>query len=182
METPKTPMDNLLNMLSGLSAGHEKALKQGIYNAVAIFLLCVVCAAGFGLYIVLSPFLKPLIWALLCGSVLYPFKSSLSTIVQSWFVQTEKSSKPLIISLTLLPVNIFDQLSELIGSFLQKYLRYILVVIILLISGLTVYDYTPKFLCFLISRLLMILNNVISFFISTCNIYSVSIICVLFKK
>lgn len=175
MDTPKTPMDNLLNMLSGLSAGHEKALKQGIYNAVALFLLCVVCSAGYGLYIVLSPFLKPLIWALLCGSVLYPFKSSLSTIVRSWFLQTEESSKPFLFSLSVLPVSIFDRLSELIGSFLQKYLRYILITIVSLFGFLTIYNYTPNFLCCLISRLFFLLNNILSYFISTCNIYSVSI-------
>lgn len=175
METPKTPMDNLLNMLSGLSAGHEKALKQGIYNAVALFLLCVVCAAGYGLFLVLHPFLKPLVWALLCGSVLFPFKSSLTTIVQSWFTTTEISNKPFLLSLSLVPINIFDKLSEFIGSFLQKYLRYILSAVILLVGLLMVYKYTPNILCCLIWRLFMIFNWILVFFISTCNIFSVSI-------
>ncbi|OXU30627.1 hypothetical protein TSAR_003641 [Trichomalopsis sarcophagae] len=174
METPKTPMDNLLNMLSGLSAGHEKALKQGIYNAVALFLLCVVCAAGYGLFLVLHPFLKPLVWALLCGSVLFPFKSSLTTIVQSWFATTEISNKPFLISLSLVPINIFDKLSEFIGSFLQKYLRYILSAIILIVGLLMVYKYTPNILCCLMWRLFMIFNSVLGLFISACNIFSIS--------
>lgn len=182
METPKTPMDNILNMLSGLSAGHEKALKQGIYNAVALFLLCVVCAAGYGLCIVLNPFLKPLIWALLCGSVLFPFKSSLTTIVQSWFATTEDSTKPLAFSLSIVPISIFDNVSELVGSFLQKYLRYILCVVILLVGILMVYNYTPNILCCLIWRLFMIFNAILGFFISACNIFSVSMIFVNIMK
>ncbi|XP_011498566.1 PREDICTED: transmembrane protein 245 isoform X2 [Ceratosolen solmsi marchali] len=171
MDIPKTPMENLLNMLSGLSAGHEKALKQGIYNAVALFLLCLVSAAGYGLCIVLSPFLKPLIWALLCGSVLFPVKSSLTTIVQSWFAATEKSNKLFLLSLSIVPVNIFDKLSEFVGSFLQKYLRYILSIFSSLIGISIVYKYLPNIIYCLIWRLFMIVNIILNFFISMCNIY-----------
>ena len=168
-------MDNLLSMLSGLSAGHEKALKQGIYNAVALFLLCVVCAAGYGLCIVLNPFLKPLIWALLCGSVLFPFKSSLSTIVQSWFTATEESNKPFLFSLSIVPISIFDKISDTVGSSLQKYLRYILSAVVILLGILMVYKYTPNILCCLIWRIFMVFNSILNFIISTCNIFSVCI-------
>jgi hypothetical protein len=174
MDIPKTPMDNILNMLSGLSAGHEKALKQGIYNAVALFLLCLVSAAGYGLYMVLYPFVKPLVWALLCGSVLFPFKSSLTTIVQSWFAATEESHKPFLFSLSVVPVHIFDKVSEFVGSFLQKHLRYILSIVTLIIGLSMVYKYTPNILCCLIWRLFMIVSITLSFFISICNIYLVS--------
>lgn len=175
MDTPKTPMDNLVNMLSGLSVGHEKALKQGIYNAVALFLLCLLCAAGFGLYLVLHPFLKPLIWALLCGAALFPFKFSLATIVQSWFASTEESHKPFLFSLSVVPVSIFDRISELVGSAIHKHLRYIISALLALIGLLTIYRYTPNVLCCLTWNVFSISSTLLSFIISVCNIYTVSL-------
>ena len=174
MESTRSPMDNLFNMLSGFSADHEKALKQGIYNAVALFLLCLVSAAGYGLYIILRPFVKPLIWALLCGSVLFPFKNSLTTVVQSWFEKTEASRTPLIISLMLLPVQIVDQTSDSLGSFLWRHLKYIGGVLLAGALVFGIYHYTPSILSCLVWRTCLIFNSVVGFFITTCNIYMIA--------
>ncbi|KOC59715.1 Transmembrane protein 245 [Habropoda laboriosa] len=157
MDSTRWPMDNLFNMLSGFSTGHEKALKQGIYNAVALFLLCLISAAVYGLYIILSPFVKPLIWALLCGSVLFPFKYSLTTIVKSWFEKTEASHSPLIINLIVLPVQIVDKVSNTLGSFLWKHIKYIVGVFLLTTLGLGAYNYTPSILKCCIKYIILIL-------------------------
>ncbi|KAK9309396.1 hypothetical protein QLX08_000886 [Tetragonisca angustula] len=176
MDSTRSPMDNLFNMLSGFSADHKKALKQGIYNAVALFFLCLVSAAGFGLYIILRPFVKPLIWALLCGSVLFPFKYSLTTIVQSWFEKTEASHTPLIINLMVLPAQIVDKISDSIGSFLWEHIKYIASVFLLAASALTIYHYTPTILSCLIWRICLIFNAVFGFFITTCNTFVITFI------
>ncbi|GAB1868017.1 Transmembrane protein C9orf5 [Camponotus japonicus] len=178
MDNVRSPMDNLFNMLSGFSAGHEKALKQGIYNAVALFLLCLVSAAGYGLYIIMSPFIKPLIWALLCGSVLFPFKYSLATTVQSWFAQVEASQSPLIVNVSLLPVHIFDNISENLGSFLWTRVKYIVGIVSLVLATLGVYHYTPNVLTCLAWRMFQVFTTVSGFFILTCNIFTVSAILV----
>ncbi|XP_012529068.1 transmembrane protein 245 isoform X2 [Monomorium pharaonis] len=178
MENTRSPMDNLFNMLSGFSAGQEKALKQGIYNAVALFFLCLVSAAGYGLYIILRPFVKPLIWALLCGSVLFPFKCTLVTTVQSWFTKVEASQTPLIVNVGLLPVHIFDNVSEMVGSFLWTRVKYIIwaTSLILLVAG--VYHYTPSAITCLAWRLFQIFNVISGFFILTCNVFTVSTVLV----
>ncbi|XP_029659804.1 transmembrane protein 245 isoform X5 [Formica exsecta] len=176
MDNVRSSVDNLFNMLSGFSAGHEKALKQGIYNAVALFLLCLVSAAGYGLYIILSPFVKPLIWALLCGSVLFPFKYSLATTVQSWFAQVEASRSPLIVNASLLPVHIFDNISEKLGSFLWIRIKYIVGAISLALTPIGVYHYTPNIMTCLARRMFHVFTTVSGFFIPTCNIFTVSTI------
>ncbi|XP_025995182.1 transmembrane protein 245 isoform X2 [Solenopsis invicta] len=178
MENVRSPMDNLFNMLSGFSVGQEKALKQGIYNAVALFFLCLVSAAGYGLYIILSPFVKPLIWALLCGSVLFPFKCTLVTTVQSWFAKVEVSQTPLIVNVGLLPVHIFDNVSEKVGSFLWTHIKYIVWVVSLILLVAGVYHYTPYAITCLAWRLFQIFNIVFGFFILTCNVFTVSTILV----
>ncbi|XP_077264780.1 transmembrane protein 245 isoform X1 [Temnothorax americanus] len=176
MENVRSPMDNLFNMLSGFSAGQEKALKQGIYNAVALFFLCLVSAAGYGLYIILSPFVKPLIWALLCGSVLFPFKCSLSTTVHSWFAKVEASQTPLVVNVGLLPVHIFDNVSEKVGSFLWTRIKYIVWAASLASLAAGVYHYTPNVITCLAWRTFQVFTVVSGFFILTCNVFTVSTI------
>ncbi|XP_033228486.1 transmembrane protein 245 [Belonocnema kinseyi] len=171
-------MDNLLNKFSGFSAGHEKALKQGIYNAVALLLLSLICSAGYGLYIVLSPFVKPLIWALLCGSVLFPFKCSLATTVHSWFSWSEASHRPLAVNLTMIPVYIVDDVSEIIGSFLRKHFKYIFGAVSFGTIGSLVYNYMPNIFMCLVWRIGMLVNTILGFFISTCNTWMISLILV----
>lgn len=173
MENVRSPMDNLFNMLSGFSAGQEKALKQGIYNAVALFFLCFVSIAGYGLYIILSPFVKPLIWALLCGSVLFPFKCSLVTVVQSWFAKVEASRTLLIVNVSLLPVHIFDNVSERVGFFLWSRIKYIIWAISLALLVVGVYHYTPNVIICLAWRIFQIFTIISGFFILTCNIFMV---------
>lgn len=174
MEVPRTPMDNLFNVISGFSAGHEKALRQGIYNAVAISLLCLVCTAGWGLYIILNPFVKPLIWALLCGSALFPFKLYLTNAVQSWFDTTEHSPQPLLVNLTMIPVRIFDRLSDTLGSLLRENLKTIILLLAGVGGAFAVYSYTPSFLNCLMWRLVQLLGAFISLFITACNVYTVN--------
>lgn len=174
---PRTPMNNLLNMLGGLtmSEGHEKALKQGIYNAVALFLLFAGSAAFYGLYFILSPFVKPLIWALLCGSVLFPFKLSLTTAVKSWFTTVETSNSSLLINLAVIPLRFVDDLGEVVGSFLRKNLKYVAPVVIAIPTLLLIYNYTPNILTCILWREFQIANSIINFFVSTCGIYTVRI-------
>ncbi|KAL2743928.1 transmembrane protein 245 isoform X1 [Vespula maculifrons] len=176
MDVIKSPMDNIFNMLSGFNASHEKALKQGIYNAVALFLLCLVLAAGYGLYIVLSPFLKPLIWALLCGAVLFPFKYSLTTRGQSWFDKIESTSKPLFLSLVILPLHIMDNTAETLGTALWKYIKYIVATISMACIIMAAYNYTPNILSCLTWKIFNVFSIIFGFFISTCSIYMIAFI------
>lgn len=176
MEIPRTPMDNLFNMLGGFSVGHEKALKQGLYNAVALFLLFAGSAAFYGLYFILSPFVKPLLWALLCGSVLFPFKLKLTTAVKSWFTAIENSNKPLVVNIAMIPLNFFDDISETVGSLLRKNFKYIGPVIIAVPTLLFIYNYTPSILTCILWREFQIANTIVNFFISTCGIFTVSLI------
>ncbi|XP_014609839.1 PREDICTED: transmembrane protein 245 [Polistes canadensis] len=174
MDVTKSPMDNLFNMLSGFNASHEKALKQGIYNAVALFLLSLVLAAGYGLYIVLSPFLKPLIWALLCGAVLFPFKYSLTTRGKSWFNKTESTNKPLFLNFIILPLHIIDNTAETLGTALWDYIKYIVGIISMACITMAIYSYTPNILSCLIWQIFNAFSIIFGFFISTCNIYMIT--------
>ncbi|XP_034941416.1 transmembrane protein 245 isoform X2 [Chelonus insularis] len=176
MELPRTPMDNLMNVLSGFSIGHEKALKQGVYNAVALLLLCLVCTATYGLYIILQPFVKPLIWALLCGSVLFPFKFYITNTVNSWFAETESSHEPLLVNFAMVPIKIMDRISEGIGSFLYGHLKYVGIALASAGVAFLVYSYTPSVLICLIWRFIQLGIAFVTFFVVNCNIYVMFIV------
>jgi hypothetical protein len=80
----RTPIvENILNMLP---IGHEKALKSAFYNVLALVLSTFVILAFWTVYCILEPFFKPLLWALLVGTVLHPFKANLSAWTRAWSV------------------------------------------------------------------------------------------------
>lgn len=144
MENLRSPFENIFNIIGGLPQGHEKPLKHALYNAVALLFLFLCCAAAWALYIILEPFIKPLIWALLVGSVLHPFKYSLSRIFRSWFDKLDESHTPIVIGVIGLPINIINDLSEFIGSKLRYHFKIIVALVVSLSLLHVIYYYTPR--------------------------------------
>lgn len=118
----QSPFENFCNILGGLSEGNEKPMKHGFYNAFALFILVVCCAAVYVLFLILEPFFKPLFWALLVGSLLHPFKYKLSRKLKSWFEDLEKCNTSVIFGLMVLPVNVVNVASDTVGhQFIEHY-------------------------------------------------------------
>ncbi|KAF4518283.1 hypothetical protein B566_EDAN005851, partial [Ephemera danica] len=142
----KSPFDHVFSFVP---QGHEKALKHALYNAVALFLLMVGTCVGYAVCFILEPFIKPLLWALLCGSVLHPFKHSLATKLRAWFENLRNSSTPFVLGIAVQPVKLLNKFSDAVGSFLHKYLFPIIAVGVALPFCVLLYHYTPKLLiCF----------------------------------
>lgn len=170
-------MDNFLNFLPGFNPEHEKALTHGVYNAVALGILCLVVAASYGLYIILNPFFKPLIWALLCGSALFPLKLSLTTMLQSWFATIETSNQPILVHALVLPFRVLDIASENIGALLQKWkwehVKYVGGVLVVTLAASAGYTYMPGILSSLIWNFFAVIAVVVEFFVDISNFYVV---------
>nr|XP_039268453.1 transmembrane protein 245-like [Styela clava] len=98
--------------------GHEKPLRQAFYTAAAILFTVAGCAAAVYVYFVLEIFITPLIWAVLCGFFLFPFKYSLNSALESWLKAHEESGRPLLIGALLIPISIFDNFAENLGKFI----------------------------------------------------------------
>jgi hypothetical protein len=160
-----SPFENVFSFLGSLPQGHEKAVKHALYNALALFLIIISCAAGWGLFIILGPFIKPLVWALLCGSVLHPFKYSLATVFQSWLQTLESTSTVLFFGILMVPVNIVDDISEKIGGQLAKHVKTLGVVAVTAVLLHLLYSYTPHVCICLIWRLGLCSNAALSWFI-----------------
>ncbi|XP_063628014.1 transmembrane protein 245 isoform X2 [Cydia splendana] len=118
----QSPFENIFNIIGGLSEGNEKPMKHGFYNAFALFILTICCAAVYVLFLILEPFFKPLFWALLVGSLLHPFKYKLSKKLKSWFEDLEKCNKSVVFGLMFLPVNVVNFASDTVGhQFIEHY-------------------------------------------------------------
>lgn len=164
--------DSILDQLgiSKISQGRERAFTKAIYNSVTLIII-IVCTVTVVLTI-LQPFIKPLLWAVLCGSVLHPFKFALSSSFKRWLCYLENSSKPLSVDIVTVPIVILTNLSEFIGSLIiSKFSAVCLCICLGTYLFTTVYNHTPE-LCFCVLwriffMLEFLLNSFMNVFQST---------------
>ncbi|KAI4468773.1 transmembrane protein [Holotrichia oblita] len=173
----RSPLENIINIFGSLPQGHDKPVKQAVYNALALFLLFLGCAAACALYLILEPFIKPLMWALLVGSVLHPLKYKLAQRFKSWFDGLDESNTPVVFGILLVPVNVIDNISELLGNKLLNHLKIIISVLIIIPCTHLIYFYTPKFLVNFVIHISHGSSHFIAFLIDNAN--TALVICLL---
>lgn len=173
MDTLSLPFSIFKN-IGTLPQGHEKPLKHALYNALALLLLFLSCAAAWALYIILEPFIKPLIWAVLVGSVLHPLKDTLAKKFRSWFDKVDESRTPVLLGLCVIPVNIINDIAEFIGGKLMKNIK-ILIGLILSVTILHIlYYYTPIICTSLFWNIGLLMYNTLTFVIDNLTTSIVS--------
>lgn len=111
-----------------LPPGDEKPLKHALYTTASIALFGVVCCVAISAYFVLQIFIKPLLWAGLCGSFLFPFKYTLHTILQRWLTKTLDNGNLMLVDILILPFKLFLKFSDWIGSTLMEKWKILLAV------------------------------------------------------
>lgn len=71
ISTFSSPFDNFLHYVP---KEHEVAIRQALFNAIAIVVFIILGIGTYYVYIILEPFMLPLFWAILTGFVLHPYK------------------------------------------------------------------------------------------------------------
>lgn len=111
-----------------------------MYNLVIVIAVAAIVAVC----LVLGPFLKPLLWSVLIGAVLFPFKSSMSFGLKRWFARIEEEDTHLLVGVALAPLQALDAFGEFLSSVFMKHMQMILgSALSLLLLGLFV-SYAPK--------------------------------------
>ena len=128
--TSRQDIPSLDSFLYLIPKGHDKALRQAFYNTAATLFALFMCAAAVAVYYVLEAFLKPLLWATLCGAFLHPFKHSLTVYVTKWLNSVYKTDAPFLLSVVTLPFNTINQLADSFTHFFFAKIK--------LIAGITV--------------------------------------------
>lgn len=113
------------NLMSMLPSGHDKAFKYALYNVLALVLAAVCITTLMAAYCILEPFIVPLLWALLCGSVIYPFKYRTVTFTKEWLGMVKGCSSPLSFQLAFTPFRAVDSISESIGTRVVTWWKWI---------------------------------------------------------
>lgn len=101
---------------SAESAKQDDAWLQAYCNGVTIVVLLIAGCICWAVYCVLEPFLHPLLWAVLVGTILHPFKHTWTQRISQWLDGLEGNSIPLSAGLILSPLFLFNYLSKLLEA------------------------------------------------------------------
>ncbi len=105
------------------SKKQDEAWEQAKLNALAFLLLFVAGCIVVAVYCVLEPFLHPLLWAVLFGTLLHPFKHRATSTINTWLSSLEGSNIPLSVGVVFSPVFVFDWLSQVFENYVRLYWR-----------------------------------------------------------
>lgn len=108
------------------SAKQDDAWLQAYCNGVTIVVLLVAGCICWAVYCVLEPFLHPLLWAVLVGTILHPFKNTWTKRISQWLDGLEGNSIPLSAGLILSPLFVFNYVSKLLEATVVSHFRTIL--------------------------------------------------------
>ena len=129
----------------------DKPLKAALFNVGVLVIL----AALVGVFLVLGPFLKPLLWSFLFGAVLFPAKKKLSTSINSFITHIETNETPIAIGILLFPVNGLVKLGEIISRWLIDHMKFLFMGSCAIISLNLIIRYVPTELYSGIIKILM---------------------------
>lgn len=128
MEHTPSIASSFKSVFSSVGREHEKPLKQAFYNTGALFFLLISAGVAVSAYYVLEAFLRPLMWAALCGTFLFPFKKASTKVVRDWLQDLETNNKPFFIATALLPFHLLRKGFHLVEYVAQNNWKLLLTV------------------------------------------------------
>uniref|UniRef100_A0A914X557 Transmembrane protein n=1 Tax=Plectus sambesii TaxID=2011161 RepID=A0A914X557_9BILA len=95
-----------------MPSGDETAMKTAMYNTLFFVIALMGFAGLFAVYHLLYMFLKPMLWAALVGTVLFPFKRKVTSVMRDWLASLRETHTPLVVGTLMLPWNWLNNIAE----------------------------------------------------------------------
>lgn len=144
MNTPDLRSPFVERVISLLPRGHEEAMKQAFYNVAAMCLFIMMASAAMAVYFILEPFVKPLLWAVLVGSVLHPLKRKSAIVACNWLTSLKEENTLLVFGFLSVPVQLLNRGTELLGTALFSHLK----LFFFLCCGLHLLQIVQQYYCY----------------------------------
>ena len=168
----KTPVRQLTEYfstpLSAVLPGSENdvSLQGAVYNVAAFLFVAVGLGAAVAAYFVLEAFVKPLLWAVLCGAFLYPFKKTLSALICTWLRSLSDTNTPLVMGIALLPFQILNEVSAIVGFFIFDHIWELVSLTLTSFGVYLLYVYQPFY------EMLTVINGMAMFLYQALDYFS----------
>lgn len=121
----------LEQVFSNVPKGHDKALRQSIYNVLVTTLFGILAlSVYYVLLVVLEPFLAPLFWALMTGFVLHPYKTHLASSLATWLARLNRSERPVALTTCIDGFLLVDKAFEYVGTRVFEDWKLLLAIVI----------------------------------------------------
>lgn len=140
----------------------ENQFKIALYNVILFVFLGLGIAAITAVYFLLHVFLKPLLWAALCGTVLFPLKRKIASATKSWLRSVKTSEKPLIFGFACLPIKLLNCVADRLYGLLATREAMVLISLYPAFILLGRYNAFASIICGM-TRSVTILDNLIDF-------------------
>ncbi|MCP9259116.1 hypothetical protein DINM_002086 [Dirofilaria immitis] len=89
------------------------AVQFAFYN-VLLLTLTGLCLAGlYAVYKMMYMFLTPLLWAILIGTILFPFKKRFNNAINGWLSRVDNEGKPFVVAVIFIPYDAFINATDL---------------------------------------------------------------------
>ncbi|EUB63413.1 Transmembrane protein C9orf5 [Echinococcus granulosus] len=99
------PLDSLSSLLPYTD---RKALRYAFYNTVAVVCLVSIMVLCIAICLVLKAFLRPICWALIVGTCLFPCKLMLTIYLRKYLQQQKERGCLFVLTVALTPVKFFQ--------------------------------------------------------------------------